>query len=114
MQQRQSQKLLDTKLGRLELPRYRRRNREKDDRATIYAFRFKRSPDWVIIGKGWVSNMSEVDFIDNYRPSNTAAREMYDKAQGRFSPEAQQMHEYHLAWGSATPVDKDHPKRVTK
>ena len=114
MQQRQKSNLLNTDLGREELPRYRRRNRGKDSRKTVYAFRFKRSPNWVIIGKGWVSNLSDVDFVDQYRPSNKASREMYAKAKKRFGPEALQMLEYHRAWGSPNPVDNGHLEGVNQ
>ena len=49
MQARQAKRLLKTKVGRSELPRYKRTERDKGDRGTVYAFHIKRSPDWVII-----------------------------------------------------------------
>jgi hypothetical protein len=48
----------------------------------------KCAPHWVIIGKGWVSNMSDVDFVGYYEPSNAEARGMMDRALDSFGPDA--------------------------
>lgn len=83
----QKKPLLENKYGRTELPRYKRIDREKGDAGTVYAFRFKRTNHWVIIGKGWVGNVNELDFFRRYQPSNRAARGLFDKALSRYSPE---------------------------
>ena len=83
----QKKPLLENRYGRTELPRYKRIDRDIGDAGTVYAFRFKRVPHWVIIGKGWVGNVNELDFFKRYQPSNRAARELFDKALSRHSPE---------------------------
>ena len=83
----QMKPLLENRYGRTELPRYKRIDRDIGDAGTVYAFRFKRVPHWVIIGKGWVGNVNELDFFKRYQPSNRAARELFDKAIARHSPE---------------------------
>ena len=83
----QKKSLLENKYGRTELPRYKRTDRGKGDAGTVYAFRFKRTPHWVIIGKGWVGNVNELDFFRRYQPSNRAARGLFDKALSRYGPE---------------------------
>ena len=93
MQERQAKRLLQTTIGSYELPRYKRNNRDPGSSSTVYAFRFKRSPDWVVIGKGWVGNLSEIEFIERYAPSNAAARKMFDSALARATPEALAMYE---------------------
>jgi hypothetical protein len=89
---RLSFRLLDSRVGRDSLPRYRRvgvKTYERGaSRATVYAFHMKRAPHWVIIGKGWVSNMSDVDFVGYYEPSNAEARGMMDRALDSFGPDA--------------------------
>ena len=85
MQARQAKRLLKTKVGRSELPRYKRTERDKGDRGTVYAFHIKRSPDWVIIGDGWISNMSDADFSASYLPSNQPARDLYALALRSYS-----------------------------
>ena len=87
-----SARLLNSKVGRDSLPRYRRvgvRTYEGGARrSTVYAFHMKRAPHWIILGKGWISNMSDIDFVSYYEPSNAEARGMMDRAANSFSPSA--------------------------
>ena len=83
----QKKSLLENKYGRTELPRYKRTDRGKGDAGTVYSFRFKRTPHSVIIGKGGVVNVNELDFFKRYQPSNRAARGLFDKALSRYGPE---------------------------
>ena len=87
---RMSKRLLDSRVGRACLPRYRgvkdRSYRDSNRRSTVYAFHLKRSPNWIVIGKGWVGNMSDLDFVSSFDPSNAEARTMMDKALGRIDP----------------------------
>ena len=112
--QKKVAKLLDSDLGRAELPRYRRRSRKPKSRATVYAFHLRRSPHWVVIGKGWISNLSDADFVDTYRPSNKVARDLYALAEKRFSPEALQIQKYYDMWGDTIHVDNGHLEGVTQ
>lgn len=94
--ERMSRRLLESKVGRSSLPRYRRVNERSykagSRRSTVYAFHMKNAPHWIVIGKGWVSNMSDLDFIANYDPSNAEAREMIEKALGRTAPEVRDLY----------------------
>ena len=91
LQERQSKLLLRTRVGRDTLPRYKRTDRPFGETGTVFAFRFKRTPHWVVIGKGWVGNLSEIDFFQRYAPSNAAAREMVEKALARYNAKAAAM-----------------------
>ena len=66
---------LNRKTARSSLPRYRLRT--EGSKGSIYAFRLRRVPHWVLIGRGWVSNLSDADFVRLYRPSNQVARDLF-------------------------------------
>jgi len=95
---RSSIRLLDSRVGRDSLPRYRRVDVKTYEggahRSTVYAFHMQRVPHWVIVGKGWVSNMSDIDFVDYYEPSNAEARRMMECALESFGPAALEV--YHI------------------
>ena len=71
--------LLQTSTGRDTFPHYKRTSREVGDTGTVVAFAFKRTPHWVVIGKGWISNLSDKDFTGRYTPSNIEARKAMEK-----------------------------------
>ena len=105
LQERQSRRLLRTTVGRNTLPRYKRTDRPRGETGTVYAFRFKRTAHWVVIGSGWVGNLSEIDFFQRYAPSNAAAREMVEKALARYNAKAAAMQRLQAYPEPLTPHD---------
>ena len=70
---------LMTKAARNNLPRYRRRDRTRGSRATIYAFPLRRVPHWILRGPDWIGHMSDAEFRATYQPSNEVARIAWHK-----------------------------------